>query len=448
MSSSYELFKESRVIGTGSGTYSQIINNYKFEDDNNSFTNFAPNGYTQLLIEQGIIGFSLWGALFIIAIIMALRKHKYSSVAAITLIIICIVLIREISFPVILTSSGFQLVIFTVLAVFLNTLSYETARKEIKYLRYFPRCILSITLLICGYSIYYTIDEQNNRKALSMIESGGFKNAEKYISETSEHIPYLINRGIIEIELYKETKDVLYLKNAENHLKKAALKNPNDNMIKYYLSIILRKNGDDETALHILKELAYKFPNKSQYQFGVFDIMYKNRQTDASFSHLLQAVKLSPNLLDNLYLKEMLSKNEKLDEKLKNALLLDISNGKSIEDPVFLAKSGKILLSLDCEQEAKQYLEKVTQLLPNLIYPYYYLSQIETKRGNPAQGEIYLKQFVFLLTGNLSKDFIDKIVYSGEIEELINKNKDFIDDYYVKFKTWYHSSTTLKQIIL
>jgi hypothetical protein len=52
---------------------------------------------------------------------------------------------------------------------------------------------------------------------------------------------------------------------------------------------------------------------------------------------------------------------------------------------------------------------------------------------------IYLKQFVYLSSGYLSKEGIDKIVYSGEIEKLVTEKEEFIDNSYsAKFQTWYH----------
>jgi tetratricopeptide (TPR) repeat protein len=290
-------------------------------------------------------------------------------------------------------------------------------------------------------------EEENNRKALSAMEDKELEEAEKYIAKTIERTPYLINRSIIYKELYKKTNNVSYLNQAEECLNKAALKNPHDVMISYYQASVLREKGNSKAALHILTELTQKFPNKSLFQLATFDILYQTGQHANALPHLKQAVKLSPNLLDNPYLKDVLSKDSTLNESLKNSLLQDVSIEKNAIEPVFLAKSGKILLSLGLENEAKQCLEKSILLLPNLIYPYYYLSKIETRQNNPEQGMIYLKQFVFLYSGALSKEVIDKTIHSGEIEKLFMNKKDFTDNSYTaKFQTWYHSSTTIKQL--
>ncbi|MDR0507250.1 MAG: O-antigen ligase family protein, partial [Dysgonamonadaceae bacterium] len=442
MSFSYELLKENPLTGTGAGTYSLVINEYRYEDDNNSFTNFAPNGYTQLLIEQGVLGFIFWGLLFVIVFITIFKKRKDSQVAIITGIIFVAVLMREATFPVLLESGGFQLLIFTVLAISQNMLSCKETHKTSKYIRYFPVTTLGIAILICTYSIHCTIDEDNNQKALYAMNTGKLEEAEKYISKTSERTPYLINRSLICKELYKNTQDTSFLNKAENYLRKAALKNPYDMMINFYQAFILREKGEKKQALAILTELTQKFSNKSLYRLAVFDILYQDGEPERAIPHLAQAVELSPDLLSSSYLQDILMKDKLLSESLKNDLLHTALIEKTVSDPVLLAKSAKILLSFGFEKEAKSYLEKAIKQLPNLIYPYYYLCMIETKQHNSEQSMIYLKKFVFLYSSILSKDIIDKTVNSGEIAKLLSNRRYFTDNSYMaKFQTWYRSST-------
>ncbi|GHT21315.1 hypothetical protein FACS189430_01170 [Bacteroidia bacterium] len=283
------------------------------------------------------------------------------------------------------------------------------------------------------------MDEQNNRKALSAMEKGELEEAERYMCKTTERIPYLINRSTVNKILYDKTKDASYLKNATMYLEKATLKNSHDSMIRYYLALVLREQGNSDSALHIVQELADRFPNKSLYRLSVFSMLYENGQQEASFSHLLQAVKLSPDYLDSPYLKEILLKNTALNESLRHRLLQDISADISGNNPILLAKEGKIYLSLSRENEARQCFEKAILLLPNLIYPHYYLCKLEAIILE--QKMIYLKQFVFLNSGNISKDAIDQMITSGSIEKIV-RNKSYFQDpsYSAKFQTWYHSA--------
>jgi tetratricopeptide (TPR) repeat protein len=449
MSSSYELFKASPLTGTGAGTYPQVINEYRYEDDDTGFTSFAPNGYTQLVVEQGIAGLILWGGLFLSVFIELFRKRKKSPASMILLILLTAVLIREATFPVLLGSFGLQLLLFSVLAVFQYKQPSEDIPKASRYRLYFPAIVLILSLSIFVYSFYNMHEERNNHLALSEMEAGRLEEAEMYIMKTSERTPYLINRFLVCNELYRETQDMEYLARADNYLQKAALKNPRDVMLTYFQASVLHEKGQYEASLAILTELTQRFPNKSIYQINVFDLLYKNGQQEKAFPYLLRAVTISPDLWDSSYLKNILLKDPALNELLKRRLLQDTVSDKVSNDPVLLAKTGKILLSFGLEKEAKPYLEKAILLLPNLIYPHYYLSQIEANLHNIERSTTYLKQFVFLQNNSLSTNTIENIVSSGEIEKLFIRSKNMMDYSYInKFQTWYYSSTISKQLFL
>ncbi|MDR2139028.1 MAG: O-antigen ligase family protein [Tannerella sp.] len=448
MSSSYELFKKSPLTGTGAGTYQQVINTYRYEDDDAGFTSFAPNGYTQLLVEQGLVGLILWGSVFALIFIKLVRKRKQSSAAIVAGIVLAAVLIREATFPVLLESVGFQMLIFSFMAVFQHEQPQKGVRKELKHKLYFPLIMLTSSLFILAYTLYYMREEQNNSQALQALKADRPEEAETYILKTSERTPYLINRYLIYHELYRKTNDTAYLNRAASYLQKAALKNPNDAMLTYYQASVLRASGKHETALSVLTELTQKFPNKSLYRLGAFDLLYQNGQRENAFPRLLQAVKSAPGILDSSYLKELFVKDSTLKQTFNGILLQNVSKEKNSGDPVLLAKTGKIFLWLGFEKEAKPCLEKAVRLLPNLIYPHYHLSQIESMQNNPEQSMIYRKQFVFLCTGTLSKTVIAQTVSEDGTEKLLAGNKGITDhSYTAKFQTWYHSSTNPKPCI-
>jgi O-antigen ligase len=449
MSSSYELFKKSPLTGTGTGTYQQVINTYRYEDNDVGFTSFAPNGYTQLLVEQGIIGLILWASLFLFVFAALFRKRKESPIAMILLILLTAVLIREATFPVLLENVGFQLLIFTTLAVFQYKQPLDKILRASKRGLYFPVIALIASFLIFVYSFYYMREERNNRQALSEMEAGRQEEAETYILKTSERTPYLINRFLICDELYRKTNDTEHLNRAENYLHKAMLKNPNDVMLMYYQASVLRERGKYEAALTTLTKLTQKFPNKSLYQLGVFDLLYRNGQQEKAFPYLLQAVKIAPDLWESAYLENIFLNDSILNKSLKNSLLQCIFTEKDSNDPVLLAKNGKLCLSLGFEKVAKPCLEKAILLLPNLIYPRYYLSQIEMGQNNIEKSLFYRKQLVFLYSGTMSKVVLEKTIASGKMEKVLAGRKNIMDhSYTVKFQTWYHSSTILKQFIL
>ncbi|BEG63324.1 hypothetical protein Cfast33896_22790 [Coprobacter fastidiosus] len=96
-----------------------------------------------------------------------------------------------------------------------------------------------------------------------------------------------------------------------------------------------------------------------------------------------------------------------------------------------MAKYGKIFLCIGDTVSAKEYLDKSIKILPNLVYPWYYLAEIEYCRGHEHQGDFYMRRFS-LLGGR-----------STEIEHIYQKNeyeyKFLSDRYEVKFRKWYDS---------
>jgi tetratricopeptide (TPR) repeat protein len=273
--------------------------------------------------------------------------------------------------------------------------------KAQKRFPFFPLCATMATLLIGGFSVFHLINEQNNRKAMLAFEAADLENAEAHIRKTTKRVPFLINQSIIDRACYKKTNHQSYLEDAENCLEKALSLNSHDNMIRYHIALVLQEQGKNAASLLILKDLASRFPEKSLYQLSVFDALYKSGQYEASFPSLLQSVKSSPNLLNSRYLNDLLSEDVTMKEWLHNELLRDISK-ETVSDPVILAKHGSLFLSLGFENEAKKCLEQALLLLPNLVYPYYYLSEIEANQKNNEQAMIYLKKFVFLSFGSIS----------------------------------------------
>jgi tetratricopeptide (TPR) repeat protein len=449
MQATGELFRESPLFGSGTGTYSMVINDYKYENDNNSFTNFAPNGYIQLLIEQGIVGLIIWSLPVFILIFMLLKHRKRDIIPKVIAVILISVLIREASFPVFSDSSGFQLLVFSLLAIFQNVSTSKLLQPDIapSLTRYLFVIILVFVILSGIYAVFQQAEEKNNREILSALQSDNIEKAEKFMNKTSDRIPNLINKSRVYLELYKRKKEILFLNKAKSNLDKAILKNKHDIMLQYYRMQILEEEGKQDSAQYVIKNLSERFPNKSLYQFATFNSLYKQHQIGVAIPYLIKTVKLSPTILDSPYWMELKKNDSTFIQSISDSLFIEIrsyTENNINADPVLLARYGKILLSMEYEHEAKQLLEKAIALLPNLIYPRYYLSKIEINQENNDYGLLYLKQYVFLSSGIPYKDYINRVVNSNEIDQGIANRNFIFNDYKTKFETWYCSFAILQ----
>jgi tetratricopeptide (TPR) repeat protein len=103
------------------------------------------------------------------------------------------------------------------------------------------------------------------------------------------------------------------------------------------------------------------------------------------------------------------------------------------ENPIILAKYGKLLLSLGDTLYAQKYLQSAVSILPNLSRPWYYLSIIAYHNGAKSEADNYAKRSAVLD----SKDAI------GDHYALKNSlSLDFLyTKYQLKFRQWYRSNT-------
>jgi tetratricopeptide (TPR) repeat protein len=448
MQATGELFKESPLFGAGAGTYSLVINDYRYEDDKNEFTNFAPNAYVQLLTEQGTVGLLIWSFPAFIFFLTAFRNRKKSVVPVAVAVFVAVILIREATFPVFLDTAGFQLSVFTLLAFFQHTPANQLRQPNIA-----PSCVrclfvflLAMAVLSGIVSCFNLMQERHNREALSALKNGDPEAAKNYLEKTTDRIPYLFNKSAVYLTLYKQGKERFYLDKAKNELRKAILKNPHDAMLQYAMAHIYQEEGNRDSALYVIVNLTERFPNKSLYRLAAFKMLYQSGQSETAIPHLMQTIKLSPAILDSPYWEELKKTDSEFIQSVADSLMMDISDfmtKKASSDPILLAGYGKILLSLGRAQEAKQLLEQAIALLPNLMYPRYYLSKIEINKKNEKRGLMYLKQYVFLSLGVPSKKLIAQAVKSDEIDQRV-ANRDFVgNNYKTKFESWYRSSPIL-----
>lgn len=451
ITASYKIFKNYSIFGTGPGTYNMVINDLKYEDDNQSFTNFSPNTYIELLVEQGISGLCLWVCLYFLFLLSLYKIWKYPHIrefGKIIFIIITAILIREASFPVFFKFSGYQLLIISILAIAFNTFNLKLRSISLpkRSLKYINTTLIFVCMLILFISIIHANDKHHNKIALDCLDKGRLKEAEIHISKTSNRLPYLINRYIIYWKIYNQTHDTLSLIHAQKYLEKAITKNPHDIMLQYYRALIFKYKGYTDMAAAELKNLSKRFPNNSLYNFATFNILYQNKQTKQSIPYLTKAISLSPQIIKSTFWENLNNKDSALVRIIVNQLnsFLNHSINDSLANtPIVLAKYGCLLLFLERNTEAKQVLNKVTSLMPQLSYPWFYLYLIETSQNNKEIARNLMGRFLLLNYNIQSRNDIDSIIQTREFKWMTKERNIINNNYNMKFKEWYKSPTSL-----
>ncbi|MDR1898241.1 MAG: O-antigen ligase family protein [Prevotellaceae bacterium] len=445
ISSSYNVFKESPIIGTGTQTFSMVINDMRYEDDNIEYTNFAPNSYMQLLTEQGIVGLIIWLFLFITLIFVIKRQDNPFSrfISRVIFFFLVVLFIKEATFPLFFNSSGCQIIVFMLVAILLNFATKSNNSFCFSHivqniiLVFFPLCCISIIV----FSSIYTNDEYHNTKAIISMGEKEYYEALKHVSKTHQRTPYLINRSIIHWEIFKNTKNTDHLFESKKYLKKAIRKNKHDKMLQFQLAMILKSENKLDSAKYILEYLTLKYPDNGLYNFAMFNMLYELGETDRALPYMVKLVELSPLIVGSSYWKYSIDSDSVISNKLKKNLhknLDFIKQTMKTNNPIELAKFGYILFLFGEHKDAKIMLSEALTLMPNLAYPWLYLSQIENENKM-----FYLTKFLYLNNNLHTNRDVELFLQSGKFEEMIENRKLFRYDYNTKFENWYKSSTVM-----
>lgn len=433
MQSSKNIFLEAPLIGVGAGNFSLAINEYRYEDDNNKYTSFAPNGFTQLLVEQGLIGFCLWAVLIIILLIQFIRNSN--TLNNIIIIAFLALLIREATFSVFFYHLGMLLIGFILFALHQN--NTKIRQYKLKVSKYFILSALLVLLVTVVISIKHTYDTDNNCLFIKSFNEGKFEQAESFINKTSESAPYLFNRSALNYSLFKQNHDSLYLTKSKHNLYEAFSKNKRDYMLQHNFAMVLKEEGKIDSALIILNQLTDKFPNNALYNYSYFSVLYEKGDTEVAINYLIKAIELSPNILESTFWKEIKRVDSTFTKKITDELLLNLNKHKEITNPIILAKRGAVLFLLEQYTMSEVMLKKVVQILPNLLMPWYYLGQIETKKGNVEEAKKYYLCSMVLDGYNVRHEDIMHYIHSGDMHRDIKKASSLYSNYRNKFLNWY-----------
>ena len=206
-------------------------------------------------------------------------------------------------------------------------------------------------------------------------------------------VAHIINSGLQLLE-----KDTLYLESSKNtseklsdakHLfEKAHSLNPDELYAKYCAGLANYCTGDTEKADEILGG-KYISPECSLIQS---EICLQKGDTSALICILATTIEHQPDYIECEFFQNLARKDSAICQKAVAMAKLHLTADKAhTQDPIKMAKIGKILLSQRQTDSAELYLTKTISLLRNMNRPYLYLSMIALTNGDTAQYEKNLK---------------------------------------------------------
>ncbi len=441
----FEILKEHPLFGVGSSNHSLAANEYIYENDNVNYIPITSGLVAQLTSEKGIVGVTLF-LVFIGVVIKMLFKEQNRNYGTLIVFACCgALLIRDLTFPVLFDYKGLQVIFLTFLAIYQNryhAIKEPLATKNTTYIKWLP--FVMILMLIAINKRFEHLKEVND-KAIFEFTTGHLNNAMSTISSIENHIPLSINRCVIDWKMYQETHDSHFLVDAENSLKNAITKNPYDIQLKCYLAVIHYAKGEYDMATERMRELVSHFPNNALFRLTLFKFLEDNNNdniSDEAILNLCEAVLLSPRIMETPIFKSIMNNDKSFDD-IKDKILIKISYID--DDPIKLARKGKILMVLGDTISAKACLEKSVSNLPNLILPYCYLGIIYCENGDIASGREYFEKAMVLSSS-------ERLTYRC-LNKYCNESYDDVDDwsdysflferYGIKFYNWYKTDNLM-----
>lgn len=438
LSTAGQIIRSEPWMGVGSGNFSLAANASLYENDDQTYTHRAFNSVLQALTEKGIVGTLLWILLGGMTVYYFIREKEKSWRSVILIFTLCAILVREITFPVFFEHTGLQMMVLTLLALYQNTYGSKLPSLSVpcKTARAVAIIFTACMAVTAGQYGIHERDEKNNAFFLKALEADKLDSAIIYINRTHEQVPYLIHRSVAYQKKFCDTDSPVWLRLARKNLEKALRKNPRDMVLLNNLAIVLAQQQQMDSATGILQELVLRFPDNALYRHTLCRLLYQADARTEALPHMAKAIFLNPGLLETTWGISLREQDDTTGQHLTNLLREMLEPEKN--DPIRLAKNGKLWLMLGDTLRSEENLRRASALLPNLSRPWYYLGIIAGSRGDSAQMRRYITRASVLYPVGLPP-----FLGSGQTkQEAVSEAEVLYGTYLRKFQKWYNSQTS------
>ncbi len=464
-----DMFLENSISGVGPGNFVMKSNQYLHKQPDSFYSGRISNSFLQLLAEQGIIGVIIWGVLITILIIFLircayadLRKRKDRMLCAVFLSGILALGLREMTFSSFFENPGLQLGLAIVAALVSNICVPE------KVLINRNTSSLLILLFICLSTVHvHNVQKAQqstkyNARFLELFEATNNDEALMAINNAIEQQPenalLYFNRALLSDTILTNYNFPQYplpgneyttLSMPIKDLQKAIELSPTDAMFHHNLAILYWAIGDIQNSeKEFIKALELE-PYETLFNCSYGAFLIRIGEGKAGLKYLEESITLSPQILDGSIIKKMVN-----DSILP--LIIKTPINSKIKNPITQGRNAKILLYLGDTITAKKKLHEVTNHLPNLNRPWFYLARIALSNGDTIgfktaiQRSLLLDKTDFLPTLTMAnwhtrnKNYRDAIYYYRR--SLINY-KNLVSPHYRKTLKYYYTRTMPNDVL-
>lgn len=421
-SSAFDMFKSYPLTGVGQGNFIKENPAFIEKSEGSYFTNRVTNTYLQILSEQGIAGFISWGLIYFTILITllfcVLRNNQFPGVdlkqeaqhsikdrliATLFLSALMAFGIREMVFSSFFYNTGLIL-IFAIIASWISSKIKPVAilnRKNhsmmlLLFFAFFSGLILwnsSVRLVAASKSTkslqaYITGD---NGKAQSLINSAIKIQPDNALF----HSLYANYSDSIDIQNVLGSSDkIVFDETVYNSLKKASSLSPHDALFHHNLGIYYFLNKENEKANEYMLNAISLEPFNELYHLSYGLLALNSENTPEAVEKLINAALLRPDFLDSCFWKDNAS-TLNLDSILQMRVDSMVENIHQ-SDIISLARLGRLTMHTGDTITSKSLLKRVTDALPNMNRPWYYLAMISLHEGDSVKFLNYIERSIDL----------------------------------------------------
>lgn len=409
-------FQERPWFGYGNGNYTFAVDGALYQDSTRAYTSYAPNLLIQLLIEKGIIGILLYLWL-IVAICRMILKQRECPDNRITGCVLLALAVKEMT-QATLFSAPFALFMLYVLLAFLGKEKVPVQESESR--QPLARYILLGMVAVCygvwvAWGFFQKRDQLLQQRSIQAYEKGDVCEAIRLMELTQNQVHGQINRSLLYRQCYRKTKEQKYMLAAEQALRQANRRQPEDIQIRYMQARLYIDAANLDDASAILKELIKAYPKNSLYLSAFSEILYQKGKKEGALNVLIKAICYTPRLLTGRRIRDLQQTDPFFYHTLKQRLsaLQPATN----DTPIDYARYGYIAHWCGNQFIADIYLLKAVEDMPNLATPWHLLGD-DNKYRLLQYGAFYknLLSAELLPEQEMTDELLFKMQYQGKFQ--------------------------------
>lgn len=445
------------IFGVGSNNYAIINDLCMLPREDQGYSGFTNNTYLQILLEKGIWGVLVY-SLFILAVMIYFIKKIIGSENQTERFINIIFLagfatfcFRELFFSSFLYSDGVMTLVSIFAAASASASNLNLAKNN--------RLWLLLSLFLFILTTYVLYQKNNYNKAENIVKQAitewnkgdrqiALAKVEKVINLAPNVAPYPALAGLMQAQTHAPLSDFFNNAISDDHISitkaieyftSALQLNPLDAGYHFNLGwLYFLRNRASAKGLEQLDRALELEPNNSEFLIGKGLILEYNKDTSAAFEVYKKAIRLDPEILDSRFFADLMARQPLA---FKAVFEKSVDSLRANSSTIIAARLGKTLLSGGYYKEAKKVLQQVTQELPDLNRPYYYLALIAEREGDTTQAITLLQKAIYLD----KKDYLPPLemgnIYYNRITNQKNTAFTIIRYYKNALQNWLDGST-------